>query len=161
MYTFEWFDETETEILGGAKAFASPMHEEPLKLIPIEARESLLQELNRGRQAKDYKIKIKGEVNPADRFILDAYMQRYGGDWNQAMNHVRIKRLVLSEKDRIGIGTFNPKMKKIKIQQNLPETSTIEKLPSMAQIPIPVLLILMVSLILPIAVLSNLSRCSS
>ena len=112
MYTFEWFDERETDILGGAKTFASPMHEEPLKLIPIETRETLLQELNRGRQAKDYKIKIKGEVNPADRFILDAYMQRYGGDWNQAMNHVRIKRLVLSEKDRIGIGTFQPKDEK-------------------------------------------------
>ncbi len=112
MYTFEWFDELETDILGGNKTFASPMHEEPLKLIPFEARETLLQEINRGRQAKDYKIKIKGEVNPADRFILTAYMQRYQGDWNQAMAHIRVKRLILSEKDRIGIGTFQPKDEK-------------------------------------------------
>ncbi len=112
MYTFEWFDEEETEILGGRKFFPSPMHEEPMKLIPLEVRHSFLQEINRGRQDGEYKIKIKGEVNPADRFILNAYMEKYNGDWNCVTKHVRVKRLLLSEKDRIGIGTFQPKDEK-------------------------------------------------
>ena len=112
MYTFEWFDEEKSEILGGAKVFASPMHEEPLKLIPLEVRSRFLEEVNRGRKAGELKVNIKGEVNPADRFILNAYMEKYDGDWNKAMRHVRIKRLLLSEKDRIGIGTFQPKDEK-------------------------------------------------
>jgi serine protein kinase len=40
-----------------------------------------------------YKIKIKGEVNPACRFILNEYMKKYDGDWNKVMNHIRVKRL--------------------------------------------------------------------
>lgn len=110
MYTFEWFDESAPDILGGQTLFASPMHEEPLKLIPVEVREEFLSTINKGR--KDFKINIKGEVCPADRFIFNEYMKKYNGDWARAMQHVRIKRLVLSEKDRIGIGTFQPKDEK-------------------------------------------------
>ena len=110
LYTFEWFDEEETEILGGQKVFASPMHEEPLKLIPIEVRDEFLAKINKGR--KDFKVKIKGEVCPADRYIYNEYMKKYDGDWSKVMNHVRVKRFFLSEKDRIGIGTFQPKDEK-------------------------------------------------
>lgn len=111
MFTFEWVDETAPDILGGAKVFPSPMHEEPLKLVPLEVRKKFIEEINKG--IKDgYKINIKGEVNPADRFILNAYMKKYDGDWTKVMQHIRIKRLLLSEKDRLGIGTFQPKDEK-------------------------------------------------
>lgn len=112
LYTFEWFDETESEILGGQKIFPSPMHEEPLKLIPVEVRPEFLSTINKGRKDGEYKIKIKGEICPADRYIFNAYMEKYDGDWSKVMNHVRVKRLILSEKDRIGIGTFQPKDEK-------------------------------------------------
>jgi serine protein kinase len=39
-------------------------------------------------------------------------MQRYEGDWMKVMSHVRVRRLVFSEQDRIGIGTFQPKDEK-------------------------------------------------
>ncbi len=111
LFTFEWVDDSAPDILGGAKLFASPMHEDPLKLIPLEVRKKFLEEINKG--IKDgYKINIKGEVNPADRYILKQYMLKYDGDWTKVMNHIRVKRLVLSEKDRIGIGTFQPKDEK-------------------------------------------------
>ena len=110
-YTYEWFDEEETEILGGQKIFACPMHDEPLKLLPFDIREEFVESINKGKKG-DGKIKIKGELNPASRFIYTKYMERYDGDWNKMMNHVRIKRLILSEKDRIGIGTFQPKDEK-------------------------------------------------
>lgn len=111
LYTFEWFDDKETDILGGQKVFASPMHEEPLKLIPVEVREQFLKQLNKGNKTK-HKVKIKGEVCPADRFIFNEYMKQYDGDWTKVMNHIRVKRFVLSEKDRLGIGTFQPKDEK-------------------------------------------------
>ena len=38
--------------------------------------------------------------------------QRYGGDWTRVIQDVRVRRLLLSEKDRIGIGTFQPKDEK-------------------------------------------------
>ncbi|MBT3982577.1 MAG: serine protein kinase [Bacteriovoracaceae bacterium] len=113
LYTFEWVDEEESEILGGAKLFSSPMHEDPLKLVPTEVRAEFLTELNKGRADGERKIDIKGELNPACRYIFEQYMLKYDGDWNVMIkNHVRIKRLILSEKDRIGIGTFQPKDEK-------------------------------------------------
>src|SRR5438477_12724440 len=38
--------------------------------------------------------------------------RRYKGDWFKVMDHIRVRRLVLSEKDRIGVGTFQPKDEK-------------------------------------------------
>ncbi len=111
LYTYEWFDDEETEILGGQKIFPSPMHEEPLKLIPLEVRKEFLTQINKGSD-RDAKVQIRGEVSPADRYILSAYMDKYDGSWEQVMKHVRVRRLLLSEKDRIGIGTFQPKDEK-------------------------------------------------
>jgi serine protein kinase len=109
LYTYEWFDNEATEILGGAKIFPCPMHEEPLKLIPLEVRKEFLAEINKG---SSFEVKIKGEVNPACRFIYEQYMLKYNGDWTRVMDHIRVKRLILSEKDRVGIGTFQPKDEK-------------------------------------------------
>jgi serine protein kinase len=40
-------------------------------------------------------------------------MAKYGGDWSKVVSkHIRVRRLILSEKDRIGIGTFQPKDEK-------------------------------------------------
>ncbi len=111
LYTYEWVCPEETEILGGAKVFPSPMHEEPLKLVPLEVRQKFLEKLNADSDSP-FKIKIKGEVNPACRFILSEFMKQNDGDWNEVMKYIRVKRLVLSEKDRLGIGTFQPKDEK-------------------------------------------------
>ncbi|MCL4152080.1 UNVERIFIED_CONTAM: hypothetical protein GTU68_048606, partial [Idotea baltica] len=39
-------------------------------------------------------------------------MERYDGDWTKVISHVRVQRMVLSETDRRGIGTFQPKDEK-------------------------------------------------
>ena len=112
IYTFEWYDQVESDILGGQKLFPSPMHEDPLKLIPNEVRKEFISTLTKGSKT-DYKIRIKGEVCPADRFILKEYMKKYDGDFMKVMeNHIRVRRFILSEKDRMGIGTFQPKDEK-------------------------------------------------
>lgn len=111
LYTYEWVDDKESEILGGQKIFPCPMHEEPLKLLPLTVRDKFLETLNKG-QKDDYKVRLRGDVCPACRYIYAQYMQKYNGDWMKLASHIKVKRLVLSEKDRVGIGTFQPKDEK-------------------------------------------------
>jgi len=114
LYTFEWVDENgELDgLLGkGVRAYASPMHEEPLLLVPEELRPKIAEELNRGNKS-DFRVSIEGELSPPSRFIFRGLMERYNGDLGRVLSHVRVKRLVLSEADRIGIGTFQPKDEK-------------------------------------------------
>ncbi|MBX3039814.1 MAG: serine protein kinase [Bdellovibrionaceae bacterium] len=114
LYTFEWVDEKgDLDGLFGkdAKVFPSPMHEDPLTLIPEELRGQITDQINRGQQG-DFRVKIEGELSPPSRFIFRALMDRYGGDVMKVLSHVRVKRMFLSEADRIGIGTFQPKDEK-------------------------------------------------
>jgi serine protein kinase len=112
LYTFRWVNLASTGLASGsADSFDSPMHEEPLRLIPIEWRDTAVQQL--GLSNEKYRVRVEGEMDPASRFIFSGLMQRYEGDWGKVIeNHVRVKRLVLSEKDRVGIGTFQPKDEK-------------------------------------------------
>lgn len=114
LYTFEWIDEDGRfgEVFGeGVKVFPSPMHEDPLTLIPEEMRSKVCEELNRGSK-EEFRVNITGELCPPSRFIFRKLLEAYGGDVNKVLDHVRVKRLVLSENDRIGIGTFQPKDEK-------------------------------------------------
>jgi serine protein kinase len=114
VYTFEWIDEDNKldGLLGkGVKAFTSPMHEEPLLLIPDELRPKVCEEINRGQDG-NYRVNVDGELSPPSRFIFRSLMDRYQGDLMKVLSHVRVRRLFLSEADRIGIGTFQPKDEK-------------------------------------------------
>lgn len=114
MYTFEWVDEKgELGNLFGkdARVFDSPMHEEPLLLIPEGMRAQVIEDLNRGQEGS-YRVNIEGELSPPSRYIFKVLMDRYSGDLMKVLSHVKVKRLVLSETDRVGIGTFQPKDEK-------------------------------------------------
>ena len=91
-----------------------PMHSEPLQLIPEEYRTELLGQLNAEATGPNpYGIRIKGDLCPASRYEFRERLQKYNGDWLEMLKHeVKIFRLILSEKDRIGIGTFQPKDEK-------------------------------------------------
>jgi serine protein kinase len=114
MYTFDWVDDRGElgKILGNdLKAFPSPMHEEPLLLIPDDLRASVCEDINRGQEGS-YRVSIVGELCPPSRFIFKALMDKYNGDLMKVLSHIRVKRMTLSEADRIGIGTFQPKDEK-------------------------------------------------
>ena len=114
MYSFHWVDSDppsgEENLLGGERILSCPIHEEPLKLIPVELREKFLTEINKGKDG--HKVTIQGDLCPSCRYIYSQLLSRYDGDWTKVINHIIVKRLILSEKDRIGIGTFQPKDEK-------------------------------------------------
>ncbi len=123
LYSFSWLLDEHCEVSpvsGGAREavksheFACPMHEDPLILIPREAREEVLGRLNAAYKPRHHggKIRIVGEPDPFCRKVLEDLMRFYDGDWRRVMDHVKVRRIVLSEKDRVGIGTFQPKDEK-------------------------------------------------
>src|SRR5690349_7431440 len=69
-----------------------PMHEEPLHLIPDELR---------GEFKKNFGVYIEGDLCPVCRHRLEH-------EWEGNVNNVPVQRIFLSEKTRIGIGTFKP-----------------------------------------------------
>ena len=113
LYTYSWTGLAETGLAGrGVDVFPCPMNEEPLRLIPAEWRSRALAELGLDRLERPV-TSIKGDLNPASRFIFRELMAKYEGDWEKVITrHIRIHRMVLSEKDRVGIGTFQPKDEK-------------------------------------------------
>ncbi len=118
LYTFEWTNLQGTQLVGTeapgapvATGFPCPMHEEPLRLIPPEWREQATRELALGNDR--FRVKVEGDLDPACRFIYRSLLERYKGNWAEMIrNHVKVRRLILSEKDRVGVGTFQPKDEK-------------------------------------------------
>ena len=112
LYSFDWVNLGDTGLAGtSTDRFPSPMNDEPLRLIPMDWRAKAVEEL--GLSNDQYKVRVDGDLDPASRFIFKNLMTKYEGDWGKVMrNHVRVRRLVLSEKDRVGIGTFQPKDEK-------------------------------------------------
>lgn len=110
LYTFEWINLHDK--LRMEDTMPCPIREEPLRLIPEEARGKALSLLNKGKGFQD-RIHVEGNLCPACRYVYNELMQSYRGDWESlTKNHIRVKRLLLSEKDRIGVGTFQPKDEK-------------------------------------------------
>jgi serine protein kinase len=69
-----------------------PMHEEPLHLIPNELRPDV---------EKEFGMYIEGDLCPHCRYKIDT-------EYRGHIEDVPIKRVVFSEKYRVGVGTFTP-----------------------------------------------------
>ncbi len=89
-----------------------PMHEEPLHLVPFDLRPELLNSLNEGRQPQDFHVTITGDLCPYCRQMYNERLAKHDGDWAGMLEEIKVYRLILSEQDRIGIGTFQPKDEK-------------------------------------------------
>ena len=105
LYTFGWKEDD-----GSIKW--DPMNGEPLQLVPDEYRDEICANLNQGRGENDYQVEIIGEVCPLSRFYFKQRLEKYLGDWTLVMQDVVVKRVFLSERDRVGVGTFQPKDEK-------------------------------------------------
>ena len=108
LFTYGWKNDDGTVLW-------CPMHEDPLNLVPNESRAEICRYLNEGHDPQNgshYGIEITGELCPLCRFVFRERLERLGGDWTKVVDQAVVKRLVLSEQDRIGIGTFQPKDEK-------------------------------------------------
>ena len=103
LYTFSW------DIDG--ERIPSPMNEEPLLLLPQAARDKVLAMLQKKFRGT-YKLRQDFDLSPVSRFYLDTLLKKYEGDYAKVLDHVVVRRLLVSEKDRVGIGTFMPKDEK-------------------------------------------------
>lgn len=118
LFTFSWVNPNNKDIPVfrqfkdlGIDEMPDPMNEDPLRLVPEILRPKFVEEIMKGRKS-DYKINIQGDLNPASRYMFSELMRHYDGDWTKVLEHVKVRRLIFSEKDRVGIGTFQPRDEK-------------------------------------------------
>ncbi|WLD10223.1 PrkA family serine protein kinase [Planctellipticum variicoloris] len=106
LYSFGWKQDDGSVIW-------DPMNSEPLQLVPHDQREKFCAILNEGRNPdKDYCVEIAGDVCPLSRFYFREKLAETGGDWIKVLDSIVVRRFFLSEADRIGVGTFQPKDEK-------------------------------------------------
>ncbi|MBW3622554.1 MAG: PrkA family serine protein kinase [Armatimonadetes bacterium] len=86
----EQYTRTDAGAVYGIKG--CPMHEEPLHLIPDTLRKDVEQDLG---------VYIEGDLCPSCQWKLKH-------EWDGVIENVPVERLVFSEKNRVGIGTFTP-----------------------------------------------------
>ena len=108
LYSFSWKVEED----GQEKVVPCSMNEEPLKLLPRDARDGVLTKLNKMLSKDDYQLKLDGSLNPKNEYYLKLLLDKYDGDYTKVYDHIIVRRVTLSEKDRVGIGTFQPKDEK-------------------------------------------------
>ena len=110
LFSYRW--ENVGKILSMEDTMDCPINEDPLHLISEEKRKTFLADLNKALPV-DRQIFIEGDLCPACRFMYKNLMEHYNGDWQKVITeHVKTKRIFISEKDRVGIGTFQPKDEK-------------------------------------------------
>jgi len=116
IYTYEWhgLDKADVDI---KSEVACPLNDDPLKLLPVEMRGEMVADLQKrlGGLVQEnggelFPIRLTGDLNPKCNFYMKELLKRYDGDWSKVVtNHIRVRRIVLSESNRCGIGTFQPK----------------------------------------------------
>jgi len=103
LYTMEWN-------MPDGEVSPCPIHEEPLHVIPIEWRGSVLKDL--GLERAEYPIVVEKELCPSCRYNYNLLLHKYKGDWGKTVEHLKVRRFLFSEQHRAGIGTFQPKDEK-------------------------------------------------
>lgn len=121
-YSFKWVNlPTGADGVYNNTECECPMHEQPLKLLPVDVRSQVVAELNKiheeqatPEQRTDlYTLKCNDELDPLCNFFMNELLKKYDGDLQKVLeNHIRVVRKVYSEADRCGIATFQPKDEK-------------------------------------------------
>ena len=114
MYTFRWTGLTDVipEQDPADDVVESPMHQDPLVLLPQDQRDEVLGRLNEALDAP-YTVRNEQSLDPASEFYMDRLLAAYDDDLQRVVeNHVEVVRLVASENKRQCVETFEPKDKK-------------------------------------------------
>ncbi|GJM22339.1 MAG: serine protein kinase [Planctomycetota bacterium] len=103
VYTFGWRIDGELH--------PCPMNEDPLHLLPEEVQRTVFADLNR-RFGGEYELRPTGQLCPFCRHHQEQLLRASNGDFAAVEAAIEVRRFVLSEADRVGIGTFQPKDEK-------------------------------------------------
>jgi serine protein kinase len=87
----------------------SPMNVDPLSVVPQSLRTDFLEVFNQDKGRDAQKVQINGGLDPASRYRIQELLEKYKGDVDKVLDHVVVKRVIISEEDRAGITTFQPK----------------------------------------------------
>lgn len=139
-YTYKWVNlPTEgPDAIYTQKEDECPMHDDPLKLVPLQVRSVLLSKLNElhreqcpeNERITLYNLRCDGELNPRCNKFMTKLLSMYKGDWKKVVeNHIRVIRKVYSESERMGIATFQPKDEKNQDATELTGDIDYSKLP--------------------------------
>jgi serine protein kinase len=108
LYTYTW---RVPDKHGETQSYECPMHEDPLKLIPHEARAAVLDRLNTD-QPENKRIRIEGHLNPFCRKMFEDLRIQYGGDWAKVMDHIVVRRLICRKRIARASGPSSPRTKR-------------------------------------------------
>ncbi|SEV97396.1 PrkA family serine protein kinase [Halobacterium jilantaiense] len=114
LYTFRWTDLCSVidDQDPNDDTVVSPMHQDPLVLLPQEQRQQVIDDLNEELDAP-YSLRNEQALDPESEFYMDELLAHYDDDLQAVLeNHVEVTRLVASENRRDCIETFEPKDKK-------------------------------------------------
>ncbi len=90
-----------------------PINEEPLNLIPKEARIQIAAQIMSGVPEEErFEINLDFTLCPKCQYYFDYFMKEYEGDVSKVLERIVITRFIFDEKTRKGIGTFQPKDEK-------------------------------------------------
>lgn len=138
-YTYRWINlPTGKDGIYMSETDDCPMHDDPIKLVPMEIRAEILKDLNKAHEEQTpekerislYRIRCDGELNPRCKFFMDELLTINNGDWKKVVeNHIQVVRKVYSEADRMGIATFQPKDEKNQDATELTGDINYAKLP--------------------------------
>lgn len=115
-----------------------PMHDDPIRLLPVDIRQSFLNKINNNYKASFPKeeqnnvftFKVDGELNPRSNKFMTILLEKYDGDFEKILKeHILVIRKVFSEANRMGIATFQPKDEKNQDATELTGDIDYSKLP--------------------------------
>lgn len=112
------------------------VHDEPLKLIPVNTRKKILNSINDKirEEAKEkneivtYEYQSEGNVCPSCNNVFGRLLDYYNGDPSKVWKHIKVKRVLLDEDRRIGLTTYEPKDEKSHQAGELTGSANLNKL---------------------------------
>jgi predicted Ser/Thr protein kinase len=92
----------------------SELKDHPLLLIPIKARQNLIDNAFKNDQHRLGEIKksylYNGDLSQRNRLIFDALLKNYKGDYKEVYKHIRVERMFINRRYSIGATTIEPQL---------------------------------------------------
>jgi serine protein kinase len=92
----------------------SELKDHPLLLIPVKARQKMiqqaLQDFPKIFESISKSYLYNGDLSKRNRMIFDALLKNYKGDFKEVYKHIRVERFTIDKRYSIGAATIEPQM---------------------------------------------------